>query len=50
MADLATLEAELEQERRSLAMLPPSAPLTRETAIALIERCQQAIRAAREIS
>lgn len=38
-----TVLAELEQFRRSVAMLPPGAPLSRETAIALIERCQRAL-------
>lgn len=41
------LEAELERERRSLAMLPPTSPLSREQAMALIERCQKALRDAR---
>jgi hypothetical protein len=45
--DLAFLRSELEIERRSLAMLPPEAPITREKAIALIVRCQRAIDAAR---
>lgn len=45
--DLAALEAELERERRSLAMLSPNAPLHREAAIALIEKCQAVLRAAR---
>lgn len=38
-----SLVAELEQFRRSVAMLPPGAPLSRETAIALIERCQRVL-------
>lgn len=46
---LTAVEAELERERRSLAMLPSSSPITRERAIALIERCQQAIRVARRV-
>lgn len=45
--DLATLDAELERQRRSLAMMPPRTPLTREQAMDTIERCQAAIRAAR---
>ena len=44
--DLAFLRSELEIERRSLAMLPPESPITREKAIALIVRCQKAIAAA----
>lgn len=47
MTDLASLDAELERERRSLAMLSPRSPLSREKALELIERCQAAIRAAR---
>ena len=45
--DIEYLRSELENERRSLAMLPPSSPITREKAIALIERCQRAIDAVR---
>lgn len=45
--DLAFLRSELEIERRSLAMLPPEATISREEAIALIRRCQHAIDAAR---
>jgi hypothetical protein len=37
----------LKIERRSLAMLPPSSPITRDKAIAIIERCQRAIDAVR---
>ena len=46
MEDLESLKCELERERRSLAMLPPTSPITREKAIALIRRCQAAIAAA----
>jgi hypothetical protein len=45
--DIEFLRSELEIERRSLAMLPASSPITREKAIALIERCQRAIDAVR---
>jgi hypothetical protein len=37
----------LEVERRSLAILPPGAMISREEAIAIIRRCQRAIDAAR---
>jgi len=47
MDDLESLRSELEQLRRSLAMLPPSAPLTREKGLALVERCQTAVDTAR---
>lgn len=47
MTDLALIEAELERQRRSIAMLPAEAPLTRETAMAVLERCIEALRAAR---
>lgn len=49
MSELELLRTELERERRSLAMLPPESPITRERAIALIERCQAAIDVARRI-
>lgn len=49
MGDLELLKVELEQHRRALAMLPPESPIARETAIDLIERCQNAIEAARRI-
>ena len=49
MTTIELLRVELEQQRRALAMLPPQAPLTRETAIALIERCQSVLEAARRI-
>ena len=47
MADLALIESELERERRSIAMLPPEAPLSRETAMAILERCLTAVREVR---
>jgi hypothetical protein len=40
MEQIDLLATDLERERRSLAMLPPQAPLSREKAMALIERCQ----------
>jgi hypothetical protein len=43
MENLDRLSAELERERRSLAMLSPRTPLSREKAMTLIERCQAAI-------
>ena len=46
MQDLESLKGELERERRSLAMLSPIAPLSREKAIDLFRRCQAAIAAA----
>jgi hypothetical protein len=46
MEDLESLKGELERERRSLAMLPPTSPISREKAIQLIGRCQAAIAAA----
>jgi hypothetical protein len=49
MTSIELLRVELEQQRRALAMLPPQAPLSREAAIALIERCQAAIDATRRI-
>lgn len=49
MTTIELLRVELEQQRRALAMLPPQSPLTRETAIALIERCQSLVEAARRI-
>jgi hypothetical protein len=49
MSELELLRVELEQRRRSLAMLPTTTALTREQAIAVIERCQHAIDAARRI-
>jgi hypothetical protein len=49
MSELELLRVELEQRRRSLAMLPTTTSLTREQAIAVIERCQHAIDAARRI-
>ena len=47
MEDLESLKGELERERRSLAMLLPNAPMSREKAIDLIRQCQAAIAAAR---
>ena len=44
--DLESLKSELERERRSLAMLSPNAPISREKATELIRRCQAAIAAA----
>ena len=49
MNDLDVLRAELERERRSLAMLPPQTPVSREVVISMIERCQLAIETARRI-
>lgn len=46
MDDLESLKGELERERRSLAMLSPNAPISREKAIDLIRKCQAAIAAA----
>ena len=46
MTTLQQLKSELERERRSLAMLDPSATLSKFEAVALIERCQRAIDAA----
>ena len=46
MDDLESLKGELERERRSLAMLSPTAAISREKAIDLIRRCQAAIAAA----
>jgi len=46
MDDLDSLKGELERERRSLAMLSPNSPISREKAIDLIRRCQAAIAAA----
>jgi hypothetical protein len=43
------LRWELESERRSLAMLSPAATVSRDNAMALIERCQRAIDAALRI-
>jgi hypothetical protein len=40
MERIDVLVSDLERERRSLAMLPPQAALSREKAMALIERCQ----------
>jgi hypothetical protein len=47
MGDLELLRVELELERRSLAMLSPGSPITREKAIAMIERCQRLVDEAR---
>lgn len=47
MTDLRTLETLLEQHRRSIAMLPAGTPLTREAALQLVQRCQEALAAAR---
>jgi hypothetical protein len=44
--DLESLKGELERERRSLAMLPPSAYVTKDKAMELIRQCQAAIAAA----
>jgi hypothetical protein len=49
MSELELLRVELEQLRRSLAMLPPNAALDREQAVSLIERCQGAIEASRRL-
>jgi hypothetical protein len=46
MADLETLKGELEIERRSLAMLPPSSPIPKERVLELVRRCQAVIAAA----
>ncbi len=46
--DLDLLNSELETERRSLAMLAPTTTIKREEAIALIERCQRTIAAAKK--
>jgi hypothetical protein len=46
MDDLESLKGELEIERRSLAMLPPSSSITKEKALDLVRRCQAAIAAA----
>jgi len=46
MDNLESLKGELERERRSLAMLPPTSPISREKAMDLIRRCQAAIAAA----
>jgi hypothetical protein len=43
MVDLQLLASELERERRSLAMLSARAPLSREKAITLLDRCLTAI-------
>ena len=47
MGDLELLRVELEQQRRSLAMLSPGSPITREKAVALIERGQRLVDEAR---
>jgi hypothetical protein len=49
MSDLELLRVELEQQRRSLAMLPPQAHISREHALELVTRCQAAVEAARRI-
>ena len=46
MTELQQLKSELERERRSLAMLDPTATISKFEAVALIERCQRAIEAA----
>ena len=46
MTNLQKLKSELERERRSLAMLDPTATISKFEAVALIERCQRAIEAA----
>lgn len=46
MTHLQQLKSELERERRSLAMLDPTATISKFEAVALIERCQRAIEAA----
>ena len=46
MDDIEAIKGELERERRSLAMLSPNAPISREKAIDLIRKCQAAIAAA----
>jgi hypothetical protein len=46
MDELESLKGELEIERRSLAMLPPAAPIPKEKALELLRRCQAAIAAA----
>ncbi len=42
-----TLEVLLEQHRRSIAMLPAGATLSREAALDLVRRCQEVVTAAR---
>lgn len=42
-ADLERARTNLEQHRRSLAMLPPGTPITREAALDVIELCQAAV-------
>ena len=49
MTTIELLRVELEQQRRALGMLAPETPLSRETAIALIERCQAVLEHARRI-
>ncbi len=49
MTELDLLSTELEQQRRSLAMLPPRTALTREQVMDVIERCQAAIDRAKRI-
>ena len=46
MTNLQKLKSELERERRSLAMLDPTATISKFEAVALIERCPRAIEAA----
>jgi hypothetical protein len=48
MDDIDLLATDLERERRSLAMLPPQAALSREKAMALIERCQALVTETRQ--
>lgn len=47
MSDTHSLETLLEQERRSIAMLPPGAALDREAALRLIDQCQRVLAATR---
>jgi len=46
MTTLEQLLAELEQQRRSIAMLPAASPLSRERALDVIARCQSAVTSA----
>jgi hypothetical protein len=46
MDELESIKGELEIERRSLAMLPPSSSIPKEKVLELVRRCQAAIAAA----
>jgi hypothetical protein len=48
MENIDLLASDLERERRSLAMLPPQAALSREKAMVLIERCQDLVASVRD--